>query len=62
MDKGKLESFIQKIIHDKIMRSQFDNCNITLSDLNIVKNVLVGAIPSIHHKRVKYQNNNEVKV
>ena len=61
MDAETLDTFIYNIIMDKVSRGQFDECDITLKDLDKIRSVLKKAIPSIHHKRVQYQNQDELK-
>ena len=35
---------------------QFDECDITIRELNIIKMTLVEALSGVHHHRVEYPN------
>ncbi len=57
--KGKIsseevEKMVGNIIADRIAKKQFDNCTITLKDLNVIKNTIVDIYGGHVHKRVKY--------
>lgn len=57
--KGKptaeeVSKLIGSIIADRIAKKQFDNCDITLKDLDIIKDTIVEVYGGVVHKRVKY--------
>ncbi len=49
-------TFIKKLIQTKKNQDQFSNCDITFKDLQIIEDVLVEAVPSMYHARIKYDN------
>ncbi len=48
------EKIVSGIISDRIARGQFDNCEITMSDLNVIKQTIVGLYGGVFHARVQY--------
>ncbi len=51
------EEFVQKIddlIFEKMKAGQFDDCPITLQDLENVKETIINVLPSVHHSRINY--------
>ena len=56
MDENQLREFIHKLINGKVRAGQFSECPITLKDLQDIEDTLVKRIPSINHKRIKYDN------
>ncbi|MCL2556695.1 MAG: HDIG domain-containing protein [Firmicutes bacterium] len=53
-DMTKKEEIIYKLIQDRIALGQFDNCDITLKELYIIKDTILSAFSGVHHKRIKY--------
>lgn len=50
----EVDKLITNIINDRISKHQFDNCDITLKDLNIIKNTIINVYGGHVHSRVKY--------
>jgi putative nucleotidyltransferase with HDIG domain len=51
---AKVESLIQKIIRERLDDGQFDECDLTLKDLNNVKNSFLKVFGGLFHSRVEY--------
>lgn len=51
---AKLESLIQKIIRERLDDGQFDESNLTLKDLNQVKNSFLKVLSGMFHNRIEY--------
>lgn len=54
------EEFVQRIdmlVNDKLSHGQFDECPITMQDINTIKQTIINVLPSIHHSRVNYDSN-----
>lgn len=49
-----LDVFIKKLIQDKIDHKQFDNCNLTLSDLAKIRQSFVQILAGYYHSRIEY--------
>lgn len=51
----EIEAIIEKNIQDRILDGQFDDCNITISDLNKIKKTIAKNLMGMGHKRVSYK-------
>lgn len=45
---------VQKIITERMGLGQFDECPITLKDLNVIRHVLTNSLTGVYHKRIEY--------
>ena len=50
----ELREFVKKMIKDKMDLGQFDESDITFSDLSIIEDEIIKTIPSIFHHRIDY--------
>ena len=50
----KVDGLLRKLISDRIAAGQFDNCEISLHDLDIIRKTIVNAYGGQFHKRLKY--------
>lgn len=55
-DGEKVDKLLQSMIADRLNAGQFDNCDITMKELNTVRGAIVGAYGGLFHKRIKYDN------
>ncbi len=51
---AKVEALIQKIIRERLDDGQFDECDLTLKDLNKVKNSFLKVLGGLFHNRIEY--------
>lgn len=51
---SKVEGLIEKIIRERLEDGQFDECNLTLKDLNHIKNSFIKILGGMFHNRVEY--------
>lgn len=54
---AKIEGLIQKIIRERLDDGQFDECNLTLKDLNSIKNSFIKILGGMFHSRIEYPEN-----
>jgi putative nucleotidyltransferase with HDIG domain len=52
--KEDLDKMLSGIIRDKINDGQFDDCNITMNDFQIIKDTCIKSLLGASHQRVKY--------
>lgn len=45
---------LDRLVDEKLTLGQFDECPITMKDLNTIKSTIKEVLPSIHHSRVSY--------
>ncbi|WP_137788843.1 HD family phosphohydrolase [Bacillus sp. E(2018)] len=50
----KIDGIIRKIINDRLEDGQFDECDITLKELDIVAKTLTETLKGIFHSRIEY--------
>lgn len=51
---SRLQSLVEKIAMKKLMDGQFDECGLTLKQLDMIKTSLVKSLTSIYHGRISY--------
>ncbi len=49
-----VEKVCRSIIEERMDLDQFDNCDISMRELNVIKQTLVEALSGVHHHRVEY--------
>ncbi len=54
-------AFVERIVAGKMEEGQFDNADISISELGIVKDTLKQYLAQIHHERVVYPQRNQKK-
>ncbi len=55
--KESISNLIQKIINGKMAENQFDECDLTISDLKVIKEAFEEVLQSSFHTRPKYPDN-----
>lgn len=49
-----VEALLRSLIEERIDLDQFENCNITMRELTIIKQVIVSQLTGVYHSRVSY--------
>jgi len=52
---SNINELVDRIVNDKLAQKQLGNCDITLKDIEIIKNIFKSMLMSIYHIRVEYQ-------
>jgi len=52
--KGKVEEMVTNIIKARLNEGQLDNCDLTLKDLNNIREAFLKALSGIYHQRIEY--------
>lgn len=50
----QVDGLVTGIVNDRIQRRQFDNCDITMRDLKVVRQTIISVYGGLFHERVKY--------
>jgi putative nucleotidyltransferase with HDIG domain len=50
----RIETLVNKITMDKLLDGQFEESNLTLTEINIIKDSLTHSLSAIYHGRIKY--------
>ena len=53
-DAERVDALLRKLIHDRIQTGQFDNCSISLRDLDTIRQTIINAYGGQFHKRLRY--------
>ena len=56
---ANLEELVRRIINNKFIDGQLDECNLTLKDLNIIAATFTKVLTGVYHTRVQYPNDKE---
>ena len=51
---GKIEEMVNSIIKERLNDGQFDNCDLTLKDLNKIRKSFLKVLSGIYHERIEY--------
>lgn len=52
--KGKIEEMVNNIIKSRLNDGQLDNCDLTLKDLDKIRNCFLKVLMGIYHQRIEY--------
>ncbi len=50
----KIETLVQQIIDDRLLDGQLNECDITLKQLNVIKEYILETLSGIFHSRIEY--------
>ena len=53
---SRIESLVDDLVTKRLMDGQFDECGITLKEINLIKESLVKSLTAVYHGRVKYRD------
>ena len=51
---ARVEGLVRKLIKDKLNDGQFDECDLTFQDLDVIANSFVRVLTGVYHRRVEY--------
>jgi cyclic-di-AMP phosphodiesterase PgpH len=57
---SRIKGLVQRIINDKFIDSQLEECELTLKDLSIIENCFIKIVNGIFHMRVEYPEDKKV--
>ena len=52
--RENVTSVVRKLVSDRMKLGQFDDCEITLKELNIIIDTVINSLTGVYHRRVKY--------
>ena len=50
----RVESAVREIIEERMDLGQFDECNVTMKDLTVIKETIVSVLTGVYHSRIQY--------
>ncbi|MDD5092678.1 MAG: phosphohydrolase, partial [Candidatus Wallbacteria bacterium] len=54
LNPSAIEALVKKVINDKFVEGQFNECNLTLKDIETMAKVFIKMIITMNHSRIKY--------
>jgi putative nucleotidyltransferase with HDIG domain len=61
-DEPAIRAMVQRIIDERLSDGQFDECDLTLRDLERIKEAFVGQLLGMYHQRIAYPQNKVVEL
>lgn len=61
-DESAIRAMVSRIIEERITDGQFDECDLTLRDLELIREAFVGQLLGIYHTRIAYPQNTVVEL
>jgi membrane-associated HD superfamily phosphohydrolase len=55
----EVERVIRQIINDRLVSGQLDECDLTLRDLDKIRQAFVGVLQGVFHPRIQYPEHSE---
>ena len=55
---SRLQNLVDQIAMKKLLDGQFDECGLTMLELDTIKRSLVKSLTAIYHGRIKYPDQN----
>jgi membrane-associated HD superfamily phosphohydrolase len=52
--REKVTTVVRKLVSDRMKLGQFDDCEITLKELNILINTVINSLTGVYHNRIEY--------
>jgi putative nucleotidyltransferase with HDIG domain len=61
-DEPAIRAMVNRIIHERLDDGQFDECDLTLRDLERIREAFVAQLLGMYHRRVEYPQNKIVEI
>jgi len=61
-DEPSIRAMVERIIRERLEDGQFDDCDLTLRDLEKIREAFVAQLLGMYHRRVEYPQNKIVEI
>jgi hypothetical protein len=61
-DEAAIRAMVARILEERISDDQFDECDLTLRDIEMIREAFVGQLLGMYHQRVAYPQNKVVEL
>jgi membrane-associated HD superfamily phosphohydrolase len=61
-DEPAIRAMVARIIEERLSDGQFDECDLTLRDIERIKEAFVGQLLGMYHQRIAYPQNKVVEL
>ena len=52
--REKVDALIEKLINERMQLRQFEDCDITMKELTIIRNTITNNLTGVYHSRIEY--------
>lgn len=52
--REKVESIVNSIVEDRLQKEQFTDCDITMHEIDLVREAIINGLSGVYHDRIKY--------
>src|SRR5206468_9177392 len=61
-DEPAIRAMVERIIRERLEDGQFDECDLTLRDLDRIREAFIAQLLGMYHRRVEYPQNKIVEI
>ena len=61
-DEASIRSMVGRIISERLEDGQFDECDLTLRDLDRIREAFIAQLKGMYHRRIEYPQNKIVEL
>jgi membrane-associated HD superfamily phosphohydrolase len=61
-DEPQIRSMVARIIRERLEDGQFDECDLTLRDLDQIREAFIAQLMGMYHRRIEYPQNKIVEI
>ena len=61
-DEAAIRAMVARIIEERIADDQFDECDLTLRDIELIREAFVEQLLGMYHQRIAYPQNKVVEI
>ncbi len=61
-DEAQIRAMVSRIVHERLDDGQFDECDLTLRDLERIREAFVAQLLGMYHRRIEYPQNKIVEI
>jgi membrane-associated HD superfamily phosphohydrolase len=61
-DEPAIRAMVARILDERVSDNQFDECELTLRDLQLIREAFVGQLLGMYHTRIAYPENKVVEL
>ncbi len=61
-DQAAIRGMVERIIRERLEDGQFDECDLTLRDLDLIREAFIAQLLGMYHRRIQYPQNKVVEL
>ena len=61
-DEPAIRAMVERIIRERLEDGQFDECDLTLRDLDLIREAFIAQLLGMYHRRIEYPQNKVVEL